>query len=83
MPTVKDAADKEIRKKAEELASNNPEISTFIFASGDGYFIELARKLRQAGKNVVFMPYSNDNFHKQYWVVLNSRNIFFLKPFIR
>ena len=82
VPSTKDAADEAIRLRAEELMSEEG-ISTFIFASGDGYFINIAKKLKQAGKQVVFMPYSNDHFHSQYRVMLDPSNIVFLKPHIR
>ncbi len=82
VPSEKDAADEAIRLKAEELM-NEEGIFTFIFASGDGYFVDIAKKLKQAGKKVVFMPYSNDHFHNQYRVLLDPSNIVFLKPHIR
>lgn len=82
VPSIKDAADEVIRLKAEELMDEES-VSTFIFASGDCYFIDIAKKLRQAGKKVVFMPYSNDHFHNQYRVILDPSNIIFLKPHIR
>ena len=81
VPSTKDAADEAIRLKAEELMDKE-DISTFIFGSGDGYFIDIARKLKQAGKKVIFMPYSKDNFHNQYRNMLDPGNIVFLKPYI-
>ena len=84
VPSEKDAADEEIRKKAEELASNNPEISTFIFASGDGYFLPTVLKLiRDFRKKVVLMPYCKDNMHHCYRQIndrTNKFSIIFLKP---
>ena len=82
VPSTKDAADEAIRLKAEELISEE-DIYTFIFGSGDGYFIDIARKLKKAGKKVVFMPYSNDNFHDKYQDLLDPGNIVFLKPYIK
>ncbi|GEM_PF-2769316 len=84
VPTVKNAADEAIRKKAEELAINNPEISTFIFASGDGYFLRTIRALITSfRKKVVLMPYCKDNMHHRYQQIkdrTNKFNIIFLKP---
>ncbi len=85
VPTVKDAADEEIRKKAEELASSNPEISTFVFASGDGYFLPTVAKLiTDFRKKVVLMPYCKDHMHHLYRRI-DDRNrkfsIVFLKPY--
>lgn len=84
VPTVKNAADEEIRKKAEELAINNPEISTFIFASGDGYFFRTVIKLvTNFGKKVVLMPYCKDGMHHLYQKINDLSNKFsisFLKP---
>jgi hypothetical protein len=85
VPTVKDAADEEIIKKAEALASGNPEISTFIFASGDGYFLKTVVKLiMDFGKKVVLMPYCKDNMHHLYQRVngmTDKFSISFLKPY--
>lgn len=84
VPTVKNAADEEIRKKAEKLADSNPEISTFIFASGDGYFIRtIARLITNFKKKIVLMPYSKDGMHRAYRQIgsLTSKfSIIFLKP---
>lgn len=67
VPTTKNAADEEIRKKAEKLANSNPEISTFIFASGDGYFLKTIVKLIEGfKKKVVLMPYCKDNMNRLY-----------------
>ncbi|MDO8676220.1 MAG: NYN domain-containing protein [Candidatus Azambacteria bacterium] len=84
VPTIKDAADEEIRKKAEEFAVSSPEISTFIFASGDGYFLRTIVKLiTDFRKKVVLMPYCKDGMHHLYRRV-NDRtdkfSITFLKP---
>lgn len=85
VPTLKDAADEEIRKKAEELASNNPEISTFIFASGDGYFVRTVEKLiTNFRKKVVLMPYCKDKMHYAYRRINDQANKFsivFLRPY--
>lgn len=85
VPTVKDAADEEIRKKAEEFASNNPEISTFIFASGDGYFLPTIVKLiANFRKKVVLIPYCKDNMHGHYQQIndrIDKFSIIFLKPY--
>lgn len=85
VPTVKDAADEEIRKKAEELANSNPEIPTFIFASGDGYFFKTIVKLIQDfRKKVILMPYCKDNTHRLYKRVNGLTDKFiitFLKPY--
>lgn len=84
VPTLKDAADEEIRKKAEELANSNPEISTFIFASGDGYFVRTVEKLiTDFRKKVVLMPYSKNRMHHAYRRINDQANkfsIIFLKP---
>lgn len=84
VPTVENAADEAIRKKAEELANNNPEISTFIFASGDGYFARTIEKLiTDLRKNVVLMPYCKDSTHglyKEINGIINKFSIIFLKP---
>lgn len=84
VPTVKDAADREIRKKAEELAVSNPEISTFIFASGDGYFAWVIEKLMvNFEKKVVLIPYCQDGMHRLYREINDKNNgfsILFLKP---
>lgn len=85
VPTVKDAADEEIRKKAEELASSNPEIPTFIFASGDGYFRKtISKLLTDFGKKVVLMPYCKDNTHRIYKRangLIDKLRVIFLKPY--
>lgn len=84
VPTVKDAADEEIRKKALEFAISNPEISTFVFGSGDGYFGRTIEKLiTNFGKRVVLMPYCKDGMHNLYWKINDENNkfsIIFLKP---
>lgn len=85
VPTVKNAADEAIRKKAEELAINNPEISTFIFASGDGYFLRtILALITSFRKKVVLMPYCKDDMHHRYQQIKdrnNKFNIIFLKSY--
>lgn len=85
VPTTKDAADEEIRKKAIELANSNPEIPTFIFGSGDGYFLKTIVKLiDDFKKKVVLMPYCKDNMNRLYHKVnalSNKFSISFLKPY--
>ncbi len=87
VPSEKNAADEAIRLKAKELLQREltckEVLNTFIFASGDGYFIETAKKLKRAGKKVVLMPYSRDHLHRDYQFVLGSNNIVFLKSYIR
>lgn len=81
VPSKKDAADKAIVLKAVELMREK-EVTTFIFASGDGYFIKTAERLKKAGKKVVFMPYSEDHLHSDYLNSFNPNNIVFLKYYI-
>ena len=84
VPSRKDAADEAIRLKAEELMSEEG-IDTFIFASGDGYFIPTVAKLiRDFGKKVVLTPYCKDNMHYHYRQIddpTSKFSIIFLKPY--
>ncbi|KKS45618.1 MAG: hypothetical protein UV10_C0018G0011 [Candidatus Azambacteria bacterium GW2011_GWA1_42_19] len=80
VPVAKDAADKEIVSKAEELASDQA-ISTFVFASGDGFFTNTVIKLKEIGKKVVIMPYDRFSLNSVYlWMLDTKKEIIFLKP---
>ena len=85
VPTVKNAADEAIRKKAEEMAISNREIPIFIFASGDGYFARTVVKLITTfRKKVVLMPYCKDGTHHLYRKINEANNQFtitFLRPY--
>lgn len=79
----KNAADKAIKLKAEKLI-NEEDICTFIFASGDGYFIPTVRKLiTHFGKKVILMPYCKAHHLYRRINKRNGRfNIIFLKPYL-
>ena len=65
VPPEKDAADRKIKEKAEELAAGK-NVSFFIFASGDAYFYETVCDLLRSRKKVKMIAYRWDNISQKY-----------------
>lgn len=78
VPSEKDAADAAMVKKAEEIVASSPDISRFIFVSGDGYFIPLTEKLLRAKKQVLLLPWSLASMNFGYEALSNLKINFLL-----
>lgn len=54
----KDTADGYMAQGIWRVVSRRPEIATLVIVSGDGFFVDVTRELRQLGKSVLVAAYS-------------------------